>query len=312
MKVVFADQAIYEEYIPHLDALAPLKGRAEIAAYDESPVDDDLRCERLRDADVIVFGVHKLENAFLARLNRLKMLQFMGTGYANFVDPEFCAASGIILAGTEDYGSNAVAEFALSQAFTLARNTAAADRCMRDGHWTHKGLEGMEIEGCTFGVLGTGNIGRLVAKKAHALGANVIACDVCESDELKRRYRIPYTGIDELFRRSDILSLHVKYLPETKMLVSGRLIGMMKNRSLLVNCSRAEVVDYAALEKALIEKRIRGAALDVFCNEPLQDFSICRLPNVITSPHIGYFTGKAKGKCLKMCVESIIERMSIA
>ena len=313
MKIVFSDQAIFEEYVPYLDALRPLEGKCEITAYDESPVDEETRYERLKDAEIIVFGVHKFENAFLERLKRLKnlkMLQFMGTGYANFADPEYCDRAGIILAGTEDYGSNAVAEYAIAQVFTLARNTARADRYMRDGRWIYDGLEGVEIEGSTFGVLGTGNIGRLVAQKAHALGAKVIANDVFESDELKG-CGIPYVGLEELFERSDILSVHVKYLSATKGMVSATLIRRMKRGALFVNCSRAEVVDYDALTTALSEGTIAGAALDVFYDEPLGDFSICRLPNVVTSPHIGYFTGKAKGKCLRMCIDSIAERMKL-
>ena len=311
MKVVFSDQAIFEEYVSYLDALHPLEDKCEVAAYDESPVDDETRYERLKDADVIIFGVYKFENDFLGRLEKLKMLQFMGTGYANFADPEYCERAGIVLAGTEDYGSNAVAEFAMAQVFALARNTARADRYMREGRWAYDGLEGIEIEGSTFGVLGTGNIGRLVAKKAHALGARVLASDIIESEELKKNYSIPYVSAEELFERSDILSIHVKYLPSTKGIVSEVLIGRMKRGALFVNCSRAEVVDYDALTRALSEYAIAGAALDVFYEEPLRDFSICRLPNVITSPHIGYFTGKAKGKCLRMCVDSVVERMGL-
>lgn len=311
IKIVFSDQDIFKDYIPYLDSLAPLDGLAHVMAYNELPCSDEERYERMKDADVIVFGVYKFKNDFLGRLKKLRMLQFMGTGYSNFADPEYCARAGIILTGTENYGDNAVAEFAIAQAFTLARNTALADRNMRSGRWIYDDLEGTEISGCTFGVLGTGNIGRLVAQKAHALGANVLACDVYESEELKRSCGIPYVGIDELFKKSDILSLHVRYTKETGNLVSSTLIGQMKKNALLINCSRAEIVDYEALQNALSSKKIKGAALDVFYEEPLSDFSICKLSNVITSPHIGFFTGKAKGNCLRMCVDSIVKNMKL-
>jgi phosphoglycerate dehydrogenase-like enzyme len=311
INIVFSDQAIFDEYTPYLDALRPLDGKAEITAYSESFCGEDERYERLKDADVVIFGVHKFDNVFLGKLKRLKMLQFMGLGYETFVDAEYCARNGIILCGIDDYGSNAVAEYAVAQMFALARNIARADRYMRESKWVYSKLEGMEIAGSTAGVLGTGSIGKLVAQKLSVLGAEVIANDICESDDLKDRFGVKYAGIGELFAKSDIVSVHVKYMPETRGLVSRQLINSMKSEAIFINTSRSEVVDISALKDALKAGAIRGAALDVFDEEPLTDFSICHLPNVITSPHIGYFTSPAKGRCLKKCVESVIEKLAI-
>ena len=311
MKVVFPDQDIFAKYKAAQKYYEVFIRKAEVLAYPDTPVEEDERIRRLQDADVICFGVYKFDREILERLPNLKMLQFMGTGYANFVDMECCKEKSIIVKGTEDYGSNAVAEYAVAQAFTLARNIAAADRTMRTGKWTYDNLEGMEIAGSTVGIVGTGNIGRLVSKKFYALGANILANDVFESEELKVKYKIPYVTLEELFKTSDIISIHVKYIPQTAGLVTKELIDMMKPEALFINCSRAEIVDYKALIEALTKKRIKGAALDVFYEEPLLDFSISQLPNVITSPHIGFFTGIAKVNCLKMCLDSIEKEMKL-
>ncbi|MDR3254566.1 MAG: hypothetical protein LBT31_03230 [Synergistaceae bacterium] len=311
IKVVFPDQAIFEEYIPYLDALKPLERNAEIIAYSEAPCEKEERYERLKDADVIIFGVHKFDNEFLKRLEKLKMLQFMGVGYATFADPEFCEKSGILFMGVDNYGSNAVAEYALAQMLSLARNVVAADRYMRDGKWVYTNLEGIEISDSTVGILGAGNIGCLVAKKLRALGARVIVNDVFESEELKNEVGVEYAPIEEVFSKSDIISVHVKYLPATKNLVSEKLIKLMKKEALFINTSRSEIVDMEALTDALRSGSIKGAAIDVFDDEPLTDFSICRLPNVQTSPHIGYFSGKAKGNCLKKCVDQVVEKLPL-
>jgi len=311
MKVVFPDQDIFAEYKAAKKYYEEFIKTADVLAYSDAPVEEDERIRRLQDADVICFGVYKFDREILEHLPNLKMLQFMGTGYINFVDMKYCKEKGIIVKGTEDYGSNAVAEYAIAQTFTLARNTAAADRAMRDGKWIYDNLEGLEIAGSTIGIVGTGNIGRLVAEKFYALGANILANDVFESDELKIKYKIPYVTLEELFKTSDIISIHVKYTPQTAGLVTQELIELMKPGALFINCSRAEIVDYDALFEALRKKRIKGAALDVFYEEPISDFSISRMPNIITSPHIGFFTGIAKANCLRMCLDSIKKEMKL-
>lgn len=305
MKIVFADQDIFRDYAPYLDCLESLGEQAEITAYCETPCPDEEKYQRLKDADVVVFAVYKIENTLLDRLDNLKMLQFMGIGFETFVDADHCRDKGVIVAGTGDYGSNAVAEFAIAQVFALARRTAKADRRMREGKWVYDGLEGIEVAGSTFGVLGTGRIGRLVAEKASALGARVLACDIYENEDLKRGCGVRYVDPERLFRESDIISIHVKYCSATANLVTDRLIGVMKKSAVLVNAARAEIIDYGALLGAVSNGDIAGAALDVFYDEPLNDFSLCGHPNIMTSPHIGFLTGKAKERCLRECVESI-------
>jgi D-3-phosphoglycerate dehydrogenase len=310
IKVVFPDQALFDDYAPYLDALKPLEGRAEIVTYDEVAVNDDTRYERMKDADAVIFSIYKFERNLLSRLRKLRVLQFMGMNYANFVDIDYCVQNGIVVSGTGDYGINIVAEYAMAQAFALARNIVKADRLMRDGKWINAGLEGVEIADSVFGVLGTGRIGTLVAKKAALLGASVLACDILQSESLKNDYNVTYVEMDDLFACSDIVSVHLKHTPETSGLVSKKRINMMKPGALFINCARAEVVDYDALKEALVGNVIGGAALDVFCEEPLSDYSICKLPNVITSPHIGFLTEKAKGNLLRMCVDSVIKGLS--
>lgn len=307
MHVVFFDQDVKKDFGYCLDELDPLRRRGTIGSFDLSEYRDtgDM-VEKLKDADILVVGVSRLPNEVLARLPKVRFIQFLGVGASNFIDIGACMRRNIPVGTAADYGSNAVAEFAISSAMTLAKKINRADRSVKGGKWDITGLLGTEIGASVFGVVGTGRIGSLVARKANALGATTLAYDVCKNESLPLDCGTRYCSLDELFSASDFVSLHLTLTDMTRGMINGELLGLMKPSAYFVNTSRAETVDYGALYGLLKGGKIAGAALDVFPEEPVQDFSLCRLENVIATPHIAYFTDHSNRNLLKKSVQSIV------
>lgn len=162
MKICIIDSKCF---ISDESMVEDLKKIGDLALYDGIPESTDEVVRRAKDSDIILFGLMQFTNEMLDRLPNLKILQFIGTGVWNFVDVEYAESKGIKVLNIEGYGNNAVAEFALSCAFSLARRITLANNLMKERRWTIENLEGIEIEGSVFGVIGTGNIGALVAKK---------------------------------------------------------------------------------------------------------------------------------------------------
>ena len=310
MKIVVMDQDIFAgEYIPYLGSLEPLKAMGcEFTAYPGAPAPSmEERYERIKNADIVVFGLYEIPNEILEKCKNLKAVAFFGVGYQSMIDEAYCQSRGIPIFNTPNYGMNTVAEYAVGLAMALCRKTCMADRRWRSGVWSQDGLEGREIRGQTFGVAGTGAIGSLVAEKAHLLGANVIAHDLYPSERLIKEYGIKYVSLEELFATSDIVSLHLAIHPSTNGIVTKALIGSMKNDAIFINTARSSVMqdEYAHVLKRIKDGTLYGAAMDVFDEEPVPDWADYGFDNVIATPHIGYLTGNAMGNTLVIACERI-------
>lgn len=179
---------------------------------------------------------------------------------------------------------------------------------IKDQNWTIDGLQGIEIAGSTVGVVGTGSIGKLVAEKFLALGAKVIACDLYENTQLKEKYGVEYISMEEIFMRSDIITLHMKATKENENIVDRKLLEITKKGALLINVARAELVNTEDLYKALLAGSLGGAAIDVYDSEPPKpkDYLLGKLQNVIATPHMAYYTQEASDNSIKMAVSSIL------
>lgn len=308
MKICFIDAGIFVEKPALLD---PLKEIGEVEVYSGVPQTTDEVVSRGETADVIAFALMQFTNEMIDKLPKLKILQFIGTGVSNFVDMEYAASKGIKVLNIEGYGSNAVAEFSVAMAFALARNIKPGMKVIDEGSWNQNGLMGKEISGSTVGVIGTGSIGKLVAEKYHKLGANVIACDLFENDYLKETYGIPYVSLEEIFKKSDIVSLHMKVTKENERAVNKKHFDTMKPGALLINVARAELVNTDDLYAALVSGKLAGAAIDVFDMEPLgeKDLKLAALENVIATPHIGFYTEQANDNSILMSVNSIVKAL---
>lgn len=309
MKICLIDAGIY---IDKPELLGALEAIGEVSVYEGLPTSVDEVVERAGDADVIAFGLMQFTNEMLDKLPKLKVLQFIGTGVWNFVDVKYAEKKGIKVLNIDGYGSNAVAEFAVSMAMALSKKLTMSNSVLKEKRWSIEGLMGKEIAGCTVGVVGTGNIGRLTAEKFIALGAEVIACDIFESDYLKEKYNVKYVSMKELFEKSDIVTLHMKVTPENERTIDTGYFNIMKDGALLVNVARAELVNTKDLAEALKKGKPAAAAIDVYDSEPPReaDMALAGLENVIATPHIAYNTQEAVDKSIIMTVESIIKAVS--
>lgn len=309
MKICLIDAGIY---IDKPELLEPLKEFGEVSVYEGIPASIEEVTARGGDAEVIAFGLMQFTNEMIDRLPNLKVLQFMGTGVWNFVDVNYAESKGIKVLNIDGYGSNAVAEFAVAMSLALAKKIPAADRVLKERKWTIDHLLGKEIAGSKVGVAGTGSIGKMVAEKFIALGAEVIACDIFENEELKEKYGVRYVDMEELFASADIVTLHMKVTPENQRGIGKEHFRKMKDGALFINVARAELIHTEDLIDALQNGKLAGAAVDVYdCEPPAEgDLRLAGMEQVIATPHIAYNTQEAVDKSIIMTVDSIVNAIS--
>ena len=225
--------------------------------------------------------------ALFERLPDLKLLITTGPRNAS-VDVKAANERGIVVCGT-DAGGHATAELAFGLILSLARNLPTEFNNMREGRW--QTTLGNDIRGKTLGLLGLGKLGGEVAKFGKAFGMNLIAWSQNLTPERAAEIGAQRVEKDELFRRADYISVHLVLSDRSRGLVGARELGLMKPTASIVNTSRGPIIDAGALAAALKEKRIAGAALDVYDTEPLPaDHSLRSEPRAVLTPHIGYVT----------------------
>ena len=187
--------------------------------------------------------------------------------------------------------------------FALARNLYKATATIKAEKWDKKAFEGDEIGGKTLGLLGIGNIGKEVARRANALGMTVIAYD----PYVKEAEGVKLVTLDELLSLSDYISLHLPKTKESADMINKSQFAKMKTGVRIVNCARGGIINEADLYEALTNGKVAGAALDVYAEEPPTDWKLVKLDNVICSPHIGAATREAQGRVGAEVAEKLIE-----
>ena len=251
--------------------------------------------QALRDVDVAMVQGHGFDSAAFAHMGlhgRCKGLVSFGHGY-DHLDLEAATTSGVVLANTASFGTEEVSNHTMMHFLVCSRKFVLHDKLVRSGAWTRKNLGPMgHIAGQVFGIVGLGDIGRAVARKAKAFGLQVIAYDPYFASWDALEYGVEMIdALDELCRRSDYLSVHVYLNPETRYLISRAQFAVMKPSAYLINCARGGVVDEAALIEALQQRRIAGAGLDVFEKEPVApDNPLLRMDNVSVTNHYASYS----------------------
>jgi len=250
----------------------------------------------------VVRGRTKVRQPLIDLCPDLKVIVRGGVGLDN-IDADYARSKGISVMNTPKASSASVAELAIGFMFTLARSIYMATSTMKAEKWEKKAFEGDELGGKTLGLIGIGNIGREVAKRANALGMTVIAYD----PYVKEAKGVRLVQLDELLAKSDYISLHLPKTKESANMIGKAQFEKMKAGVRLVNCARGGIVDEAALYEALVSGKVAGAALDVFAEEPPSDYRLLKLDNVIGSPHIGAATKEAQGRVGAEVAEKLIE-----
>ena len=225
---------------------------------------------------------------------RLKLIVRGGVGTDN-IDVAYAEEKGIAVRNTPNASSNSVAELALGHMFSCARFLSVAGETMRAGKWEKKAYgKGVELRGKTLGVIGYGRIGKRLGDMAQALGMQVLAYDVRRVPEWESD-TMHYAELDEIFARSDFMSLHTPAIGD-KPLIDAEAIGKMKDGAILINTSRGSNVDEEALLQALNSGKLRAAGLDVWAEEPPRNEALYRHPKVSCTPHIGAATLEAQAR----------------
>lgn len=226
---------------------------------------------------LIVRGRTKVTEEVISMATSLKIIGRVGTGVDN-IDRQSAKKRNIVVVNAPGAKAQAVAELTIGLILTLLRKINLADSSMKRGEWRKKELVGRELHGKTLGIIGFGRIGRKLAELAVAFGAIVKHHDKDDS----------YENLIDLLKTSDIISLHLVLTAETTNFINTDRLALMKPSSYIINCSRAQIIDEDALFNALRDKKISGAALDVFWQEPLpKDSRWLKLDNIVITPHIG-------------------------
>jgi D-3-phosphoglycerate dehydrogenase / 2-oxoglutarate reductase len=278
-----------------LDALTPLSSDPRF----NLTVKTGLKGDELRDAiagadAVLVRSATKITRDSLSRADRLKVIGRAGVG-VDTIDVDAATERRIPVLTAPAGNTVSAAELTMALLLALARRVPAADRSMRAGEWDRKSFNGVELYGKTLGLVGAGRIGGEVAVRARAFGMRVMVFDPFLNPDRATALGVETAALDEILERADVLSVHVPLTDETLGLIGEAQLAKLKPSAFVLNVARGGVVDEDALLKALQNKRLAGAALDVYSMEPLPaDHPFRSLPNVVLTPHLGASTAEAQ------------------
>jgi phosphoglycerate dehydrogenase-like enzyme len=279
----------YQNVALDMSDWSPLKSRAEITVFNDHVAETAQLIERLKPFDVLCVMRERtpLSRKIIERLPKLKLIASTGAGNES-IDMDAAAEHNVKVVHTR-YSSTPTIEFAWSMILAMARNISVENRSFREGGWQL--TLGTQLAGKTLGVLGLGHIGSAVGVIGRAFRMNVVAWSQNLTAERAESKGVQMVDKDTLFSTSDFLSIHVRLSERTRGLVGAAELAKMKPTSRIINTSRSQIIDAAALLTALESRQIAGAAIDVYDTEPLElSHPLRSLDNVLATPHIGYVT----------------------
>jgi D-3-phosphoglycerate dehydrogenase len=248
----------------------------------------------LADADALVVrSAVQVDAKLLESAPKLRVIGRAGVGVDN-IDTDAATHRGIVVMNTPGANAVAVAELTLGLMISMARSIPRANGTMHAAKWEKKALQGSELRGKTLGIVGLGRIGLEVARRARSFGMELIGYDPFIAPVIARENEVALVPLDELFKRSDYLTLHVGLTSQTEGMINATSIKMMKPGIRVVNCARGELIVDEALAEAVKSGHVGGAALDVFRQEPLKQSPYFELDNVLLSPHVAGSTDEAQ------------------
>ena len=260
---------------------------------------------RIKEFDAIVVGMEeKISEPVLDVAAKLKIVAKHGAGVDN-IDIPAATKKGIPVVSAAGANSDAVADLTLGLFLSLARTIPFADRSVKEGKWPR--LVGVQINGKVLGIIGLGQIGKKVARRSTGFDMKVLAYDVFKDESFAQKSGITYLPLEDVLQQADFVSIHIPLNPSTRHLIGEKQLRMMKKNSVLVNVSRGTIVDEEVLYQALKEGRIRGAALDVFAQEPPGESPLLKLDNFISTPHMAGYTQEALIETGMICVRAIVD-----
>jgi glyoxylate reductase len=253
----------------------------------------------------------QIDSTLFDAVPSVKLYANYATGFDN-IDIDEASARGITITNAPtELSSESVAEHTIALMLGITSRIVEGDKFMRNGlykGWSPLNLMGSTVHGRTLGLVGVGQIGSRVALYAKGLGMNIAYTDIIRNEELEKDFgAVYYESIDDLLPNIDVLSLHVPLLDSTKHLINESRLRCMKPTSFIINTARGPIIDEHALERALREKRIAGAALDVFEFEPVPVRGLTKLSNIILTPHIASASIESRNKMAEISAQNIID-----
>ncbi len=258
----------------------------------------------VRDVDGIIIGIDELSAEIIEKANALKVISKYGIGLDN-VDINMATNKKIIVTNTPAANIDAVADLAFGLILSLARRIPEADRKTKSGKWGK--IIGKSVWEKTLGIIGLGNIGRQVVKRAKGFEMNILVFDIVKDKKFAQKYGINYVNLEKLLQKSDYISIHIPLNDATRGMISYEELEKIKKDAFLINTSRGGIIDEEALYNALRNNKLRGAALDAYKDEPLQETPLKELDNVIMTPHIGAYTEEAIDNMSIQAAQNLID-----
>jgi D-3-phosphoglycerate dehydrogenase / 2-oxoglutarate reductase len=256
---------------------------------------------------LLVRSSTKVTREIIDRASSLKVIGRAGVGVDN-VDLDAATRRGIVVMNSPLGNSVTTAEHTIAMIMAVSRHIPAAHAALRAGKWERGKFTGIEVFNKTLGIIGLGNIGRIVADRALGLKMKVISFDPILTSDAAARIGVEMVGLEALFRRADFITVHTPLTDETRGLIGAAALALMKPSARVINCARGGIVDEDALYAALKAGRIGGAAIDVFVDEPpVPNHPLLTLDNVIATPHLGAATDEAQVQVAVDIANQIIE-----
>ncbi len=291
-------------------SFAPVEALGEYTYYDSTDYANPQEIiERIGDAEVILVNKVPITEEIFSACPDLKFICETATGYNN-IDLQSASAHGVIVSNVPSYGTDTVAQFAMALLLEICNGVGHHAAQVANGRWSQCkyncfwDFSNIELAGKTVGIVGAGRIGLAFARMVQAFGANVIAG---HSRRVGQKFAYgEYVSMDELYSRSDIISLHCPLTAETEKMINADAIAGMKDGVILINTSRGQLVDEEALRAALDSGKVRAAGLDVVSAEPiLPDNPLLGAKNCFLTPHMAWSATEARQRLMDVCVENV-------
>ncbi|WP_181350745.1 phosphoglycerate dehydrogenase [Thalassobacillus sp. CUG 92003] len=276
------------------EGIHPLESASDVEVINTPGLDHETLLDTITDIDaIIVRSQTTITREIIERAQNLKVVGRAGVGVDN-IDLEAATEFGVVVVNAPDGNTISTAEHTMAMLMSLARNIPQAYHLLRRDKWERKAMVGVELKDKTLGIVGLGRIGNEVARRAKGQRMNVIAYDPFLTEEKAEKMGVQCGTIEDVLQAADFLTVHTPLMEETKHLIDAEALKLMKPSARILNCARGGIIDEDALYEALVEKRIAGAALDVFEEEPAIGHKILELDEVIATPHLGASTIEAQ------------------
>ena len=297
----------------HKSALNELEKKCNVFLHNgKIPIPKKNLINKIKDMDgLICHPYDTIDKKVIKSAKNLKVISTFSVGF-DHIDIDFAKSLGIKIGYTPEVLTNATAELTIGLILDVLRRISEGDRIIRNKKWNvifgAYDYTGTEVSGKTIGIIGMGRIGREVAKKANGLGMNVIYHNRKPvSKSIERELKAKYVSESILYKKSDVISLHVPYNKDTHHLMNSKIFKKMKKTSFLINTSRGKIVNEKQLVTALKTKEIQGAGMDVYESEPVhRDSLLLKLENVVLAPHVGSSTNETRRKMSDITVKNLV------